>query len=265
MPTSEAKSRLDVALVERGLVETRSKARAMILAGDILVNGKPDLHAGTGVRDNDEIGLRTKPRFVSRGGEKLAHALDMFAIEVNGAVCADLGASTGGFTDCLLQRGAQTVYAVDVGYGQLDSSLRANPRVSVLERVNARYLDSLPEPVDLVVIDVSFISLALILPVVARLLTSDGRCVPLIKPQFEAGRKDVGKGGVVRDPTVHARILREVAGYASANGFTTVDLVRSPLLGPSGNVEFLAHLAKSQSLAPHKLLHELIEAVVPNL
>jgi 23S rRNA (cytidine1920-2'-O)/16S rRNA (cytidine1409-2'-O)-methyltransferase len=244
-----AKQRLDIAVTERGLSDTRSRARALILAGDVLVNGTAESHAGSMVRPEDEIELRGRPRFVSRGGEKLDHAIATFDIAVEGLVCADLGASTGGFTDCLLQRGASRVYAIDVGYGQIDDGLRRDERVVVMERVNARYLESLPEPVDLVVIDVSFISLSLILPVAAQLLTGEGTCVPLIKPQFEAGRKDVGKGGVVRDPAVHERVLREFAASATANEFSMLDLVRSPLLGPSGNVEFLAHLRRGGAVS----------------
>lgn len=240
-PTRE---RLDEAVTRLGLAPTRSKARAMIMAGDVLVNGLPSLQAGTTVRANDEISLKARPRFVSRGGEKLDHALEAFGIDVTGFICADLGASTGGFTDCLLQRGASRVFAVDVGYGQIDQKLRDDPRVVVEERVNARYLESLPEPVDLVVIDVSFISLSLILPVAAKLLTGNGICVPLVKPQFEAGRKDVGKGGVVRDRAIHRRVLDEVAGYAAGNGFALCGVTTSPITGPAGNVEFLMDLRK---------------------
>jgi 23S rRNA (cytidine1920-2'-O)/16S rRNA (cytidine1409-2'-O)-methyltransferase len=244
------------------LADTRSRARALILAGDVLVNGLPAKHAGARTREADAIELRARARFLSRGGDKLDHALDLFGIDVTGYVCADLGASTGGFTDCLLQRGAGRVYAVDVGYGQLDARLRVDPRVVVLERQNARYLESLPEPVDLVVIDVSFISLSLILPVAARLLRPGGTCVPLIKPQFEAGRTDVGKGGVVRDPDIHLRVLHEVAGYAQANELAVLGLIRSPLLGPSGNVEFLAHLALGgATLAAQELDQTIAELV----
>ena len=237
---SASRTRLDESVTALDLAPTRSKARAMIMAGDVLVNGEVVLQAGHIVRGCDEITLKAKPRFVSRGGEKLDHALDTFGIDVTGAVIADLGASTGGFTDCLLQRGAQRVYAVDVGYGQLDQRMRDDPRVISMERVNARYLESLPEPVVGVVIDVSFISLALILPVAVRLLVPGGWCVPLIKPQFEAGRRDVGKGGVVRDPGIRRRVIREVVGYAAANGFGVTGIVASPILGPAGNAEFLA-------------------------
>lgn len=234
--------RLDQALVDRGLADTRSRAKALIMAGDILVNEQRETRAGRNIRDEDTIALREKPRFVSRGGEKLDHALETFGIGVTGMVAADLGASTGGFTDCLLQRGATRVYAVDVGYGILDERIRTDPRVVVMERTNARYLESLPDPIDICVIDVSFISLSLIFPVVARLLKPGGTCVPLIKPQFEAGREHVGKRGVVRDPAIHELVLRNAIGFARDNGLVARGLVASPLRGPNGNVEFLACL-----------------------
>ena len=236
------RERLDEAVVRLDLAPTRSKARALIMAGDVLVNDGPVLQAGYQLKPDDAVSLKSKPRFVSRGGEKLDHALEAFGIDVTGFTCADLGASTGGFTDCLLQRGASRVYAVDVGYGQIDQRLRDDERVIVQERVNARYLESLPEPVDIVVIDVSFISLSLIFPVAGKLLKPNGACVPLVKPQFEAGRKEVGKGGVVRDPVVHRRVLAAVAGYAGEHGFGIAGIVQSPISGPAGNIEFLMHL-----------------------
>ncbi len=211
------------------------------MAGDILVNDTINLRAGQKVADSDNLALAAKPRFVSRGGEKLDHALAGFGIDVEGQIAADLGASTGGFTDCLLQHGAAKVYAVDVGYGQIDERLRHDERVVLMERTNARGLDGLPDPIGIVTIDVSFISLGLIFPAVARILNPGGMCVPLIKPQFEAGRKDVGKGGVVRDPVIHRRVLEGVVERAEANGLRLRSLVASPLLGPAGNVEFLAH------------------------
>jgi len=238
-----AKMRLDEALVERGLAETRSKARALILARDVTVNGAVTDRAGAPVRPADEIALAAKPRFASRGGEKLDHALEGFGVDVAGVVAVDLGASTGGFVDCLLQRGAAKVYAVDVGYGQLAERIRLDPRVVVMDRTNARSLASLPEPCGLAVIDVSFISLKLILPAAARLLVPGGTCLPLVKPQFEAGPKDLGKGGVVRNPDVHRRVLAEFCDAARENGFGVLGLTASPLKGPAGNVEFLAHLA----------------------
>jgi 23S rRNA (cytidine1920-2'-O)/16S rRNA (cytidine1409-2'-O)-methyltransferase len=254
--------RLDEAVVERGLVETRSKARALILAGDVTVNGVAVLRAGSSVYEQDVVTLRAKPRFVSRGGEKIAHAIQEFAIDVEGRVCADLGASTGGFTDCLLQEGAAKVYAVDVGYGQLDSRIRTDPRVVVMERTNARYLESLPGPVSLVTIDVSFISLDLILPVAARLLSPGGWCVPLIKPQFEAGRGEVGDRGVVRSPAIHRKVLQKVLTCATATGFSISGLTRSPLRGPEGNVEFLAGLRYSGELGGRNLIERLIDGVM---
>lgn len=234
--------RLDHAIVERELADTRSRAKALVMAGDVLVNGEKESRAGHNVGPEDDITLREKPRFVSRGGEKVDHALDAFGIDTVGMIAADLGASTGGFTDCLLQRGVTKVYAVDVGYGILDERMRTDPRVVSMERTNARYLEELPEQVDIVVIDVSFISLSLMFPVVAQILRPGGACVPLIKPQFEAGRDNVGKRGVVRDPAVHEMVLRKAIGYAADNDLATVDLVASPLRGPNGNVEFLAHL-----------------------
>ena len=236
------RTRLDEAMVARGLVETRSRARAVILAGQVRVNGLGVDRAGAAVHPADAVTLVAPPRFVSRGGEKLAHALAAFGLDPAGWAAADAGASTGGFTDCLLQAGAARVYAIDVGYGQLDARLRADPRVTVLDRTNARYLDRLPEPVDAATIDVSFISLRVILPVVAGWLRPGGVCVPLIKPQFEAGRGDVGKGGVVRDAAVHRRVAGEVLSAAGEVGFGARGLVQSPLRGPAGNVEFLAHL-----------------------
>lgn len=236
--------RLDHTLVARGLADTRSRAKALIMAGDVLVNGQQDTRAGRNIGPNDTIALKEKPRFVSRGGEKIDHALDAFGIDVDGLVAADLGASTGGFTDALLQRGTTRVYAVDVGYGILDERMRTDPRVISMERTNARHLQELPELVDIVVIDVSFISLSLIFPVVARILKPGGECLPLIKPQFEAGKENVGKRGVVRDPSIHEMVLRKAAGYAHDNGLAIHGLVASPLRGPNGNVEFLAHLVK---------------------
>lgn len=248
------RTRLDQHLVECGLAGTRSRARALILAGDVLVNGQRETRAGHAVGERDTVSLRRKPRFVSRGGEKLDHALEAFGIDVAGFVAADLGASTGGFTDCLLQRGSSRVYAVDVGHGQLDLRVRDDPRVVVLEKTNARYLESLTEPVEIVVIDVSFISLSLILPVAARLLGAGGICVPLIKPQFEAGRGEVGKGGVVRDPAIHRSVLERSTRHAGDNGFGMLGLVVSPLQGPAGNIEFLADLRLGEPCAPVSIM-----------
>lgn len=236
------RTRLDEALVQRGLLETRARARAYVLAGDVLVDGVAVLQAGKPVGTDQTISLRDRPRFVSRGGEKLDHALTVFGIDVGDAVCADFGASTGGFTDCLLSRGSRKVYALDVGYGQLHQRLREDERVVVMERVNVRLLESLPERVSLVAIDVSFISLELVLPTAMRVLEAGGWCVALIKPQFEAGRRDISKGGVVRDRAVHRRVVRQLLTTADAIGFVPVGLTTSPLKGPAGNVEFLAAL-----------------------
>lgn len=237
--------RLDEEVVARGLLDTRSRARAYIMAGDVIVNGHKVVRAGQLVAPADRVDLAQARRFVSRGGEKLDGALTTLGVDPLGLVAADLGASTGGFTDCLLQRGAARVYAVDVGYGQLDERVRRDERVVVMERTNARLLPGLPEPIDLVVIDVSFISLALIFPVAAKVLRDGGVVIPLIKPQFEAGRKAVGKNGVVRDPEVHRRVLAEAIVSATANGLAVRGLVASSLVGPAGNVEFLAHLVRA--------------------
>jgi 23S rRNA (cytidine1920-2'-O)/16S rRNA (cytidine1409-2'-O)-methyltransferase len=232
--------RLDVLMAERGLSESRNKAQRVIRAGEVRVNGQLVDKPGTQVPEDAKIALEEKPRFVSRGGEKLEAALERFDIEVAHAVAADVGASTGGFTDCLLQRGARRVYAIDTGYGQLHWDLRNEPRVVVMERTNARHLDSLPEPVSLVTIDVSFISLGLILPAAVGWLSPNADVVALIKPQFEAGPENVKKGGVVRDPQVHRRVLANVFGVAAELDLALRGLMPSPLRGPAGNVEFLA-------------------------
>lgn len=215
------------------------------MAGDVLVDGQPVLAASKQVAEEQAIELRSRPRFVSRGGEKLAYALDAFGIDVSGLVCADLGASTGGFTDCLLQAGARLVYAIDVGYGQLDMRLRNDPRVIVMDRTNARHLESLDTLVEFVTADLSFISLRNVWDAMIRISKPDAGGVVLIKPQFEAGRGDVGKGGVVRDPAIHRRVLEEVLLSARDHGLHARGLVRSPLKGPAGNTEFLAWLTKS--------------------
>lgn len=232
--------RADELLVQRGLAETRSQARSLILAGRVRLGQEVIDKPGTLLRPEAELTVLEPPRFVSRGGEKLDYALTIFHIDVRGLVCADFGASTGGFTDALLQRGAARVYALDVGYGQLHYRLRHDPRVIVMERTNVRYLSSLPEPIDLVTIDVSFISLRLVLPAAGRVLRPAGQVVALVKPQFEAGRGKVGKGGIVRDPAVHREVLEQVLHAAAALGFALQGLTRSPITGADGNVEFLA-------------------------
>jgi len=233
------KQRLDVLLVERGLAESRSVAQRLIRAGEVLVAGKLVDKPGLLVAEVAPITLKEAPRFVSRGGEKLEAALTRFGVEVSGLVAADIGASTGGFTDCLLQHGAARVYAIDVGYGQLAWKLRQDARVIVMERVNARYLAALPEPVDLIVSDVSFISLRLIYATAVRWLKAEGQVVSLIKPQFEAGPEQVGKGGVVRNPQTHRAVLEQVTQDMAALGLGLCGLMVSPLRGPAGNIEFL--------------------------
>ena len=243
-----AKQRLDVLLVERALAETRQRAQALILAGDVLVNQQVVTRAGALFANDAEIAIRAPLKYVSRGGLKLESALDVFAVDPHDKICADIGASTGGFTDCLLQRGAARVYAIDVGYGQLAWKLRNDPRVVVMDRTNIRQLDALPEPIDLAVIDVSFISLTLVLPVVRRLLQPRGECVTLIKPQFEAGRDQVGKGGIVRDTRVHRAMIQKITQYAIANDWRVRGICRSPIEGADGNVEFFIHLRSDRAL-----------------
>jgi 23S rRNA (cytidine1920-2'-O)/16S rRNA (cytidine1409-2'-O)-methyltransferase len=236
------KMRLDVLLLERGLAPSREKGQRLIMAGQVRVGGEISDKPGRRVPADARVSVDEGLPYVSRGGFKLAAALDHFQVDVQGWVVADVGASTGGFCDCLLQRGARRVYAIDVGYGQLAWSLRQDPRVVVLERTNARYLETLPEAVDLVTLDASFISLKLLLPVAARWFGPHGRAIPLIKPQFEAGRRQVGKGGVVRDPDIHRQVLTDLLTWATVQGWGLCGLLPSPLRGPAGNVEFLAHL-----------------------
>jgi len=229
-------------LVERGLAESRAKAQALIMAGEVDVEGKAAIKPGTMVAEEVVITLRQPPPFVSRGGIKLDYALEQFRLDVSSKVAADIGASTGGFTDCLLQRGASRVYAVDVGYGQLDYRLRQDERVVVMERVNARYPISLPEKIDLATIDLSFISVEKVIPSVAKLLKEDGYLVVLLKPQFEARRNEVGKGGIVKKPLVHARVIGRFIAWAVKNGFRIGGVVASPILGAEGNTEFFVLL-----------------------
>jgi 23S rRNA (cytidine1920-2'-O)/16S rRNA (cytidine1409-2'-O)-methyltransferase len=234
------KQRLDVILVERGLVETRSKAQSLIMARRVLVNGLYVDKAGANVAEDDEVRVaELEHPWVGRGGMKLAHAVQQFAIDLQGKVCADIGASTGGFTDVMLKHGAVKVYAIDVGYGQLDVSLRNDPRVVNREKVNARYLqpESFDEPIDFVSIDVSFISLKLILPAVSGFLR--GELVALIKPQFEVGKHEVGKGGIVRDEGKRAAAVEAVVECARTEGFDVKGVIESPIKGAEGNIEYL--------------------------
>ena len=235
--------RLDLLLVARGLAPTREKAQGLILAGLVEVNGRRSDKAGAPVAEDADVRVAAPLHpYVSRGGVKLAAALDAFSIDPRGLVCADIGASTGGFTDCLLQRGARRVYAVDVGYGQLDAGLRGDPRVVVLEKVNARELSAahLPEPVALAAVDLSFISVRKVLPALLPRLAEGADVVVLVKPQFEAGRSDVGKGGIVRDPAVRERVVREIGEFAASIGLAPAGVVASPIRGAKGNQEYLA-------------------------
>ena len=239
---AKKKERLDKLLVARGLIPTRSKAQGIILAGEVLVNGERVDKPGMAVLLDAIIELKAPMPYVGRGGYKLAGALETFALPVTDAICADVGACTGGFTDVLLQNGASRVYAIDVGYGQLDWSLRQDERVVVLERTNARYLDFLEEPVNFVAIDVSFISLRLILPAVKKWVTSRANIVALIKPQFEAGPKQVGRGGIVKDTAVHRSVLETLWQWFNENDFGVQGLTTSSVTGAEGNIEFLVWL-----------------------
>ena len=247
---SVKKMRLDVLLVERGLQESRQKAQAAIMSGQVFVAGQRVDKPGTAVAEDAAVEVRGAAlAYVSRGGLKLEKAMAVFPITLTGAVCADIGASTGGFTDCMLQKGAEKVYAVDVGYGQLAWKLRSDPRVVCLERTNARYLtrEQIPEALDFASIDVSFISLKLIFPALYDLLREGGHIACLIKPQFEAGREKVGKKGVVRDPAVHLEVLEHFLEHAKENRFTVLGITYSPIRGPEGNIEYLGHLEKSDA------------------
>lgn len=243
---SKNKERIDRLLLERGFANSRSKSQAIIMAGEVLVDGQPVTKSGHMVPKNAAIEIKAPMPYVSRGGYKLNAALDFFDIDVANLICADVGACTGGFTDVLLQRNATRVYAIDVGYGQLEWKLRQDKRVIVMERTNARYLDLLPEKVAFVAIDVSFISLKLILPAVLGWLAQECDVVALVKPQFEAGRKFVGKGGVVRDPEVHRYVLADLLQWVADRDLIPLGLIRSPITGSSGNVEFLLRLQQGQ-------------------
>jgi len=265
------KIRLDRLLIERGLVDSRERGQRLILAGEVMIGEQVADRPGLLVAADADVRVKQPLPYVSRGGFKLAAALDAFDAPVAGALCVDVGASTGGFTDVLLQRGAARVIAIDVGYGQIDWKLRSDPRVTVLDRTNARTLAALPaDPITglpalahLVTIDVSFISLTLILPAVARWLAEGGQVVALIKPQFEAGRARVGKGGVVHDPATHRDVLRSVLGWATEHGWIVRGLIRSPLEGPAGNVEFLAWLARAPSPAQPIDVEAAIDLLIP--
>ena len=269
------KERVDVLLVKRGLADSRSQAQRLVMAGQVRADGQVVPKPSTTLAAEVKLEVEAGPQFVSRGGEKLEAALLAFRLNVSGKVCADVGASTGGFTDCLLKYGASKVYAIDVGHGVLHWKLRQNPRVVVMENTNARYLDSLPEDIDIATVDASFISLKILLPVMIRWFSpspaqiaglespdsdAGGNVVVLIKPQFEAGRREASRGeGVIRDPEIHRRVLNEVLQFAKDLGFGVRNLIRSPVLGAKGNVEFLAHLIYpcADSLEPDKMIAQL--------
>ena len=256
------KERLDVLLVARGLAETRSKAQAIIMSGEVYVDGQKVDKAGADIPLEAEIEVRGSAcPYVSRGGLKLEKALRDFGVKPEGYVCSDSGASTGGFTDCLLQQGAAKVFAIDVGYGQLAWKIRSDPRVVVMERTNIRYVtpEQLGEPLDLSVVDVSFISLKIVLPAIRKLLKPTGQVLCLIKPQFEAGKEKVGKKGVVRDPAVHEEVLADFVALAEQLPMTIRNLTLSPVKGPEGNIEFLAHLSMEPGENHYPPLHELVE------
>ncbi len=264
-----AKKRLDVRMTELGYAESRQKAQAVIMSGLVFVDGKRVDKCGAAVADDAKIEVRGKTLpYVSRGGLKLEKAMQTWPIQLEGVTAMDCGASTGGFTDCMLQNGAQKVYAVDVGYGQLDWKLRSDPRVVCMERTNARYLtkEQIPEPLDFVSVDVSFISLGLILPALRPLLAENAQLVCLVKPQFEAGKGKVGKKGVVRDPAVHLEVLEQFLTHAAASGLTVRGLTYSPIRGPEGNIEYLGWLSvqPGENTAPElaalvRASHEALE------
>ncbi len=256
-----SKKRLDVLLCERGMVDSRQRAQALIMSGLVFVNGRRMDKAGTGVDESAEVVLKARDLpYVSRGGLKLEKAMGAFPIQLGGTVCGDIGASTGGFTDCMLQNGAAKVYAVDVGYGQLAWKLRSDPRVVCLERTNARYLtrEQIPEELDFASVDVSFISLKLILPALRGLLKPDGHVVCLVKPQFEAGREKVGKKGVVRDPEVHLEVLQRFQEHAQEADLAVKGITFSPIKGPEGNIEYLGYLATGAGEPYGGDLHALV-------
>ncbi len=257
------KIRLDVLLVEKGYIETRQKAQTTIMSGLVFVNNQKVDKPGTSVSEDAQIEVRGNAlKYVSRGGLKLEKAMQTWPITLQDKICMDVGASTGGFTDCMLQNGAVKVYAVDVGYGQLAWSLRSDERVVCLERTNARYLNHeiIPDEPDFSSVDVSFISLKLILPAIASVLRDGGHVVCLIKPQFEAGKEKVGKKGVVRDPQVHLEVLENFLIHAKESGFTVIDLTYSPIRGPEGNIEYLGYLCKSEWEDKTFDLKSLVEA-----
>lgn len=264
------KLRLDVAVYERGFAETREKAKAMIMAGSVYLNGQKALKGGVNIKETDVIEVRGAVNpFVSRGGLKLDKAMKSFGLDLTDCICMDIGASTGGFTDCMLTNGAKKVFAIDVGYGQLAWKLRCDERVVNLERTNFRYVtrEQVPDEIDFASVDVSFISLKLILPVMHTLLKNGGRSVCLIKPQFEAGKENIGKKGVVRDKSVHADVVRNITDFAAENGFKVLGVDFSPIKGPEGNIEYLMHIEKTDNgeMLWEGSVEELVERSHENL
>lgn len=256
------KTRLDVLLTQQGMAESRQKAQAIIMSGVVFANGQRADKPGMAIANDASIEVRGHVMpYVSRGGWKLEKAIKIFPITLKGKVCADIGASTGGFTDCMLQNGAKKVYAVDVGYGQLDWRLRNDPRVVCMERTNARYLtrEQIPDELEFASIDVSFISLSLIFPALYQLLSQHGEIACLIKPQFEAGREKVGKKGVVRDKAVHLEVLEHFLEHAKANNFTVLGITYSPIRGPEGNIEYLGYLKKGAGEDAEVNLADIVE------
>ncbi len=264
------KKRLDILVYEKGFAESREKAKAIIMAGQVYVDNQKADKCGTSYDENANIEVRGNVlKYVSRGGLKLEKAIDNFGLDLNGAVAMDIGASTGGFTDCMLQNGAKKVYSIDVGYGQLAWKLRTDERVVNLERTNMRKVtrEQVPDPIDFFSVDVSFISLRLILPVARELMAENAEAVCLIKPQFEAGREKVGKKGVVRDPSVHVEVVRGIYDFCLQSGFDVLNLDFSPIKGPEGNIEYLIHLKKSDEpkaytdITPEQLVKASHEAL----
>ncbi|MBE6748639.1 MAG: TlyA family RNA methyltransferase [Ruminococcaceae bacterium] len=248
---SDKKVRLDLYLVENGFTESREKAKALIMSGIVYVNDQKELKAGRDIKKDDIVEVRGATlKYVSRGGLKLEKAMQEFPIDLTDCICMDIGASTGGFTDCMLMNGAKKVYSIDVGYGQLAWKLRSDERVVNLERTNFRYVtrEQIPEEIDFASVDVSFISLKIILPVMYELLKADGEAVCLIKPQFEAGREKVGKKGVVRDVNVHTEVIENIVGFAASQKFKVMGLSYSPVKGPEGNIEYLVYLKKTNEV-----------------
>lgn len=259
------KKRLDLALFEKGFAESREKAKALIMSGIVYVNDQKEIKAGRDIKDDDIIEVRGSTlKYVSRGGLKLEKAMQSFPIDLNNKLCMDIGASTGGFTDCMLQNGAVKVYSIDVGYGQLAWKLRSDERVVNLERTNFRYVtkEIIPEDIDFASVDVSFISLKLILPVMHTLLKDGGEAVCLIKPQFEAGRENVGKKGVVRDPLIHENVIKTIATFANETCFEVIGLEHSPVKGPEGNIEYLMYIRKCNEIQNNSDVIDTAEELV---